>query len=136
MGKTRVLFSSFAILIACAGLARADRPGQLQYEQYCARCHGERGKGDGPALQVIPGFKPSDLTVLSADNGGKFPYDEVYQVIDGRKRVQGHNDWDSDMPLWGLQFQLEGKEFTPESEAKAMRRISDLVDYVQSLQNR
>lgn len=127
-----------AVLAVVLGLAMAHRnafaqpPGKLDYDQYCAGCHGVHGKGDGAALQVIPGFKPTDFTRMSATHGGQFPSDEVYQVIDGRKRVPGHTDWDTDMPLWGLQFQTEGKEFSPESEAKVKQRISSLVSYVQT----
>lgn len=61
---------------------------------------------------------PSDLTALSKGNGGNFPEDEVGQVVDGRKRLPDHSDWDTDTPLWGMQFQEQGKKFTPGSEAK------------------
>lgn len=128
-----VPFIAGVILLAVSNQAAFAQPaGKLDYDQYCAGCHGVHGKGDGAALQVIPGFKPTDFTRMSATHGGQFPSDEVYQVIDGRKRVPGHTDWDSDMPLWGLQFQTEGKEFSPESEAKVKRRIADLVTYVQT----
>jgi Cytochrome c len=42
------------------------------YANYCASCHGVRGKGDGPAA---PAFKhsPTNLTFLATNNGGKFP---------------------------------------------------------------
>ena len=85
---------------------------------------------------MIPGFKPGDLTQLTKSHGGSFPSDEVYQVIDGRRRVPGHYDWDTDMPLWGLQFQPEGKEFSHESEAKVKRRIDALVGYILSIQQK
>ena len=32
---------------------------------HCADCHGIDGKGKGPATEVIPGFQPADLTLLS-----------------------------------------------------------------------
>lgn len=126
-----------AIVLALLLTGSAWAGGRQDYLDYCARCHGDDGKGNGPAVKIIPGYKPSDLTRLTATHGGaQFPRDEVTQVIDGRKRVPGHNDWDTDMPLWGLQFQLEGREFSTESEQKVERRINDLVDYLQSLQQK
>jgi hypothetical protein len=38
------------------------------------------------------------------------------------------------MPFWGVNFQQEGKEFTPQSEARAKARIDALVTYVESIQ--
>jgi len=38
------------------------------------------------------------------------------------------------MPLWGLQFQEEGTQFTPETEAKVRRKIDALVAYIRSIQ--
>jgi hypothetical protein len=40
------------------------------------------------------------------------------------------------MPFWGTTFHQEGKEFTPESEAKAKERISKIVGYIQSIQEK
>jgi hypothetical protein len=34
------------------------------------------------------------------------------------------------MPLWGLSFQVRGKEYSDESEAAVKRRISALLDYL------
>jgi|SRR5579871_6537715 len=103
---------------------------------HCADCHGVDGKGNGPATQVIPGIKPADLTLLSKDHDGQFPRQEVYDVIDGRKRMPNHYDPDTDMPLWGLSFQLEGREFSKDSEAKVKARISALVDYIEGMQQK
>ena len=124
------------LALFAVGTGWAGTSDKQDYLDYCARCHGDDGKGGGPAVKIIPGFKPSDLTHLASSHGGQFPRDEVTQVIDGRKRVPGHNDWDTDMPLWGLQFQQEGKEFSAESEQKVQHRISDLVDYLQSIQQK
>jgi mono/diheme cytochrome c family protein len=117
---------------AIPGLAQES--GKRDYLVYCSSCHGVDGHGNGPAVEVIPGFKPSDLTTLAKRNNGQFPEDEVRNTIDGRKALPGHNDFDTDMPLWGLQFQEEGKQFTAESEAKVKRRIDALVAYIQSFQ--
>jgi hypothetical protein len=103
---------------------------------HCADCHGVDGKGNGPAVQIIPGFKPIDLTHLSATHGGEFPRQEVTAIIDGRKRLPGHYDSESDMPLWGLMFQPEGREFSKQSEDQVKARISALVDYIEGLQQK
>jgi hypothetical protein len=38
------------------------------------------------------------------------------------------------MPFWGVTFQQSGKEFTPESEAKAKERIDNVIRYIETLQ--
>jgi mono/diheme cytochrome c family protein len=60
-----------AVLLVPAGLAAADktskmptkRPpdaevGERLYKQSCWQCHGEKGRGDGPAAAAIPGGVP------------------------------------------------------------------------------
>jgi hypothetical protein len=42
----------------------------------------------------------------------------------------------SPMPLWGLGFQLRGKEYTEASEATVKRRINALLDYLESIQKK
>ena len=46
--------------------------GKEMYTNYCAVCHGTEGKGNGPAAEALK-TPPSDLTVLSKKNGGKYP---------------------------------------------------------------
>jgi hypothetical protein len=138
-------FATRSALMACTlGLlagsvcAQISEPSTARkdFVLHCADCHGVDGKGNGPATQVIPGFKPTDLTVLSKTHSGKFPRQEVYDIIDGRKRLPGHYDADTDMPLWGLTFQPAGREFSPEAEEKVKRRLSGLVDYIEGIQQK
>lgn len=131
------LACSLSLMIGSAS-AQTDQPSTARkdYVVHCADCHGVDGKGNGPAVQVIPGFRPVDLTVLSKNNGGQFPRQEVYDVIDGRKRLPGHYDADTDMPLWGLTFQPEGREFSKDAEEKVKARISGLVDYIEGIQQK
>ena len=46
--------------------------GVEMYKTYCAVCHGNEGKGDGPAASALKA-RPADLSQLSKNNGGKFP---------------------------------------------------------------
>jgi hypothetical protein len=92
--------------------------------------------GDGPDANERPGYRPPALTNLAMRHGGKFPRQEVYDIIDGGKRLPGHYNFNSPMPLWGMSFQLEGKEYTDQSEAAVTSRINAIVDYLESIQEK
>ena len=108
--------------------------GKEDFNNHCAPCHGLDGKGHGPELNVLPDIHPSDLTNITLKNGGVFPRQKVVDMVDGRKAIPSHKRFD--MPFWGVNFQQEGKEFSPESEAKAKVRIDALVAYVETLQRK
>jgi mono/diheme cytochrome c family protein len=114
--------------------AGAENPvsGKQDFMNHCAPCHGDDGKGNGPELKVLPDIHPSDLTNITLKNGGVFPREKVADMVDGRKAIPSHKRFD--MPFWGVNFQQEGKEFTPQSEARAKARIDALVTYVESIQ--
>ena len=71
------------------------------FRQYCSPCHGMDATGDGPVADTLK-KKPANLTLLSKNNGGKFPYDHVYNMIDGQEVVASHGT--REMPIWGLVF--------------------------------
>jgi mono/diheme cytochrome c family protein len=50
------------------------------FKAYCASCHGNSAKGDGPAAPALR-IPPPDLTKLSKKNGGKFPSDRVLSIL-------------------------------------------------------
>jgi mono/diheme cytochrome c family protein len=112
---------------------RAQNAGKAGYIKNCAGCHGADGKGHGADLYVV-NVKPRDLTLLAKKNGGVFPFQQVEDSIDGRRGIPSHKRFD--MPFWGVTFQEQGKEFTPESEAKAKERIDDIVRFIQTIQQR
>jgi hypothetical protein len=93
----------FLIAAALAGLAfnaagaQELGNGKTEYMNSCAVCHGPEGKGDGPLGDELV-KRPADLTRLSRDNGGAFPYWRVFAMIDGRTMVPEHGD--RDMPVW------------------------------------
>lgn len=126
---------SVIMLFSISGKVFGTEPSAVQeYKENCARCHGIDGKGEGPDANEKPGYRPADLTQIARHNGGKFPRRKIYDVIDGGNRLPGHYNFNSPMPLWGLGFQLTGREYSKESEAAVKRRINLLLDYLESIQ--
>ena len=103
--------------------------GRRSFRTYCASCHGESAKGDGPVARDLK-VRPSDLTALAKANGGEFPDGQVYRAIDGRAVVRGHGP--RDMPVWGLNFQERGRDADQTREVQ--ERIRDLLAYLRSIQ--
>jgi len=106
------------------------RSGKDNFVQYCAACHGETGKGDGPVATSLEGGAP-DLTQIAARNGGEFPWQDVRSVIDGRMAVDAHGT--KVMPVWGYEFWVdpEGGNF---EERGVLKILDGLVDYIQTIQ--
>jgi mono/diheme cytochrome c family protein len=107
--------------------------GEIEYLNSCAVCHGPEGKGDGPLVEELM-KTPTNLTELTQQNRGEFPYWRVYSMIDGRYVVPGHGD--REMPVWGQQF-LDGDApiYGPiGGPAVTTERIHQLTEYVRSLQ--
>jgi mono/diheme cytochrome c family protein len=102
--------------------------GSVLFTTYCATCHGERAKGDGPLAANLR-KPPADLTLLARRNGGIFSAEMVARIIDGRKPLSGHGG--GDMPVWGDAFgrTADGADTTPD-------KIAALVDYLRSVQQR
>jgi hypothetical protein len=78
--------------------------------------------------------RPADLTRLAQRNGGSFPYQRVFAVIDGRFDVSSHGD--REMPVWGRQFlEEDAKVYGPSGgEVVTTERIHNLTGYIESLQ--
>ena len=119
---------------ACDAAAAQDKSyGEAEYLNSCAVCHGLEGKGDGPLGDVLV-KRPADLTRLSKQNGGDFPYSRVFAVIDGRYVLPEHGE--REMPVWGRQFlEEDAKLYGPSGgEIVTTERIHNLAGYVESLQ--
>ena len=104
--------------------------GKAMYKEYCAVCHGEDGKGEGPFASTLK-VPPADLTTLAKRHGGKFPYDYVSGVLlfgPGPSILHGS----SDMPTWGPIFQY----FDKNNERAVQQRIKNLCNYLASLQEK
>lgn len=109
--------------------AEAARAGAVLFKIHCANCHGESGKGDGKAAPGLQ-FAPADLTRIGQRNRGKFPFERVVQIVDGRKPMKGHSR--TDMPVWGDMLLSEREGYDPQ---KVKEQIRQLVRYVASIQD-
>lgn len=123
-----VITNVAVVLLLSTSMASAQT-GKKDYQHYCAQCHGIDGKGGKKGDIEGP-----DLTPLSQMNGGKFPFQFVYKVIDGRERAAAHESL-LNMPLWGVYFQPQGSSNSA-SEAKVKARITELARYIQTLQEK
>jgi len=126
--------TAVVLWLTAFGNAFAQTSGKADYMADCARCHGADGKGSVAAMRAVKGYVSVDLTQLSKANGGRFPRQEVYDSIDGRKRFPAH--FVGSMPTWGLKYQLPDRELTPGAEQDVARRISALVSYIESIQDK
>jgi mono/diheme cytochrome c family protein len=103
--------------------------GKQTYREYCASCHGEDGKGIGPAASALK-TPPSDLTTLAKRHAGNFPEDYVAEILRLGKPIQAHGS--SDMPVWGPIFGARDKF----NEVAVRQRIKNLCAYLASLQEK
>jgi mono/diheme cytochrome c family protein len=129
--------------------------GKTLFGEYCASCHGQSGKGDGPVASVLK-RTPADLTTLAARNNGKFPTLRVMQAIKAGPSIPAHGS--PIMPVWGPIF-LRGKNAGTEAQAppqtpsgaieanelpgahgstqaEVQLRIYNLTEYIKTLQSR
>jgi len=105
--------------------------GEIEYQNYCAVCHGTEGRGYGIMGKFLT-VQPSDLTQLTKKNAGRFPFWQIYRTIDGREEVRGHGT--RDMPVWGARFRADAKGDDAASRSQAAGRILSLVFYLQHIQ--
>lgn len=110
--------------------------GKMEYEGACAVCHGSTGKGDGPLKSQLVSRMP-DLSVLARNNNGVFPFDRVFQIIDGRQEIKSHGP--REMPVWGRGFNMQSsiyfENYPPhDTESAARSRMLALTEYLYRLQ--
>jgi mono/diheme cytochrome c family protein len=138
----------FAVLIVFACAAAAQDQGQDQtkttiqhvtikatsaasgkdmFTSYCAVCHGTDGKGGGPAASALK-TRPTDLTLLSKANGGKYSALKVASTIRGTSDLPAHGS--KDMPVWGPLFW----SISNGHDSEVQQRVTNLTHYVESLQ--
>jgi mono/diheme cytochrome c family protein len=120
----------FALAGAAAGQQKVGETvsGVAEYRTYCAVCHGQDGRGDGPLANDLR-VRPADLTLIAKRNNARYPDDKVRRLIDGRSLVKGHGP--SDMPVWGDAFRNSVDGY---SEARVKEKIEALVEYLKTIQ--
>jgi len=124
-----------ALIVACSAnafeaVSLADYSGEEIFGRFCASCHGDMARGDGPVARSL-GVMVPDLTQISRRYGG-FPTQLVRDTIDGRgARIDAHGT--RTMPVWGYEFWVEeGGDVSAQQEMR--KTIAKLVDYLRSIQ--
>jgi hypothetical protein len=72
--------------------------------------------------------RPPDLTILAKNNNGVFPYDRVYEIIDGRNsEIVAHGT--HEMPVWGYRF-------GPPEPFRLKNRMLAVIEYLKRVQEK
>jgi mono/diheme cytochrome c family protein len=103
--------------------------GPALYQAYCSSCHGKDAKGSGP---MAPSLKvaPSDLTRITARNGGKFPLMHIQKIISGEEHTApAHGS--REMPVWGPIFSEVARD-----QDLGRVRIDNLARYIRDIQTK
>lgn len=129
LGAVAALSCGVGVTLMAAQATAESGNGRELFKTYCASCHGEMGRGDGPASQALR-QRPPDLTQFSARNGGVFPAVKLARIIDGRDIVAHGNP---EMPVWGNAFR-SSRERPAEDVVKA--RIDAIVRFLETIQMR
>jgi mono/diheme cytochrome c family protein len=109
--------------------ARNIVEGAKIFQYHCAVCHGVDGRGHGPDSVVLKHPVP-DLTLISQRSGGKFPFQRVKEIIDG-KEPGLHAHGDREMPIWGPIFhEVESDEDWGEV------RLDAITKHMESIQQK
>lgn len=121
-----------ALAAACQTPAPATPTGAEDFATYCAACHGDGGKGDGPLADTVE-RRPADLTGIAARNGGSFPMTEVMAKIWG---YTGGREGAAVMPNFGALLESETVLFDSGDgiSTPTPLRLVQLAEYVQGLQ--
>lgn len=101
--------------------------GKVMYNSYCAPCHGTDARGNGPVAGALK-TPPTDLTLLSKKNQGKFPQDHIVSVLNFGSTHPAHGT--AEMPVWGSIF----GRMDQMNAADKQLRITNLGRYIESLQ--
>jgi len=96
------------------------------FRAYCASCHGDDGKGSGPAAGAL-NTRPADLTTIAQRHGGVFPSTLVRRIIAGDDVVVAHGS--RDMPVWGPIFHRVERD-----QDFGNVRMENLIKYLESIQ--
>ncbi|HEY7166305.1 MAG TPA: cytochrome c [Candidatus Binatia bacterium] len=115
MRLTTVFFAAI-LLIALQNSpawSQSAAEGRKLYADYCSSCHGDKGKGDGPAAAALP-VKPADHTNGSVMN--QLSDEFLMTIISKGGTAVGKSSF---MPSWG--------------GALDQKQIRDMVAYLRSI---
>jgi mono/diheme cytochrome c family protein len=109
------LIVSLTITLVSMKSSWAQSPGEGKklYLTYCSSCHGEQGRGDGPAARSLP-VKPADHTDGKVMN--QFSDNFLREIISKGGTAVGKSPM---MPGWGSQLKDQ--------------QLRDLVAYLRSI---
>jgi mono/diheme cytochrome c family protein len=122
-----LIIANTIIAFNARALAQDNDLSKVEYQSSCAACHGIDAKGNGPVSKELK-TRPPDLTVLAKNNSGVFPYNAVYEMIDGRNStIASHGT--REMPIWGYRF-------GPPQAFRFKNRILAVLDYLNRIQEK
>ncbi len=127
----RGLLPVLGLVISSTAFAAEDSveaAGKARFMESCAVCHGPQAVGDGPYAALL-NKKPANLTLLAKNNGGTFPFNVVYDSIDGRGPSGAHGT--KDMPVWGSNWKGANAQG---AETAVRGRILEMIIYLRSIQ--
>ncbi|MEM9344929.1 MAG: cytochrome c [Pseudomonadota bacterium] len=124
---------TFLLMLPLSAAAQDAERGAEIFASYCATCHGEAARGDGPMVGVLA-VLPPDLTGLARVNDGIFPVAWVAAKVDGRDRVVSHGGV---MPTWGDFFEGVQSVAIPSEYGQPVltsEPIADLIAHLEAIQ--
>lgn len=130
-GPVVLVLASLGLALPAGAQDAAE--GRALYADFCAVCHGEGLRGDGPMAEALT-VAPPDLTALAV--AGEFPVLDVATRIDGRRRLAAHG---GEMPLFGRWFEGAGADVAMQGPGgqpvMLSRPIADLVAFLMENQS-
>ena len=111
--KVWVLLNLLILGLGASAYAQDQAQGKKLYNSYCVGCHGDQGRGDGPAAAALP-VKPANHTDGTVMN--QLPDKFLMEIISKGGGAVGKSPV---MPAWG--------------GALNDKQIRDIIAYVRSL---
>jgi mono/diheme cytochrome c family protein len=115
MARRIAALMALAVLSASAASAQDKEEGKKLYVTYCSSCHGDSGKGDGPAAASLP-VKPANHTDGNVMN--KMSDKTLVDIISKGGQAAGKSAF---MPAWGASLRE--------------KQIADILAYLRSIAN-
>src|SRR5262245_46968696 len=113
--------------------------GAVDYQNFCAACHGTDARGNGPVAMELKTTPPS-LRQLAARRNGVFDVNEIVKIIDGRDMPRVHGT--PEMPIWGSLFRFIAEASgilssdMEDTEKDAQTHILAVTKYLETVQER